>query len=260
MTVNPLEVVTPRELITRFSEIGREVTAGNDGSSVLDGLIQASIRHIPGAEWASITHYREPQFRTVASTDPRASKADAIQYELGSGPCLDAIVEDTIFCPDDIANDPHWPEFGRRASEEFGVASMLSFRLEIEAHDVIGCLNLYSTAHGAFGDEDMTAGLLLATHAAWALASETASNKAATLEDAMESNRDIGIAMGILMSTHKITRDAAFDLLRIASQGSHRKVREVAADVIETGMLTFPHQLDGRVHSRPRPGPPRAMA
>jgi hypothetical protein len=227
---------------------------------VLDGLIYAAIRHIPGAEWASITHYRQPQFRTVASSDPRATEADALQYELGSGPCLDAIVEDTVFCPDDIANDPHWPEFGRRASEQFGVASMLSFRLEIEAQDVIGCLNLYSREHGAFNDADLTTGLLLATHAAWALASETASNKAATLENAMESNRDIGIAMGILMSTHKITREAAFDLLRIASQGTHRKVREVAADVMDTGTLTIPERLRGGSGSRPRPGPPRAMA
>jgi GAF domain-containing protein len=189
----------------------------------------------------------------VASTDPRATRADELQYALGSGPCLDAIVEDTIFRPEDIARDPLWPEYGRRVSEEFGVASMLSFRLEIEADDVVGCLNMYSRQRSAFSEDDLPMGLLLATHAAWALANQIANNKAATLQNAVESNRDIGIAIGILMSTHKVTREAAFDLLRITSQGSHRKLPEVAADVMDTGILTVPQQGEG---GRPRPTPP----
>ena len=255
--VNPLKSLGPDELITTFAEIGREITARSQGGGVLDGVIQATVRRIPGAEWVSITQYREPNFQTVASTDPRATQADELQYALGSGPCLDAIVEDTIFRPDDIAHDPLWPEYGSRVSEQFGVASMLSFRLEIEADDVVGCLNMYSRKLSAFGDADLPMGLLLSTHAAWALATQIANNKAATLQHAVDSNRDIGIAIGILMSTHKITREAAFDLLRITSQGSHRKLREVATDVVETGTLTVPEQLG---KGRPRPTPPPSQA
>lgn len=48
---------------------------------------------------------------------------------------------------------------------------------------------------------------------------------------------DIGIAMGVLMKSHAITRDAAFGLLRDASQLSHRKLAEIARDVAETGTL-----------------------
>jgi GAF domain-containing protein len=258
--VNPLEAVGPRELVTTFAEIGREITTRGDGGNALDGLIRSAVKRIPGAEWASITQYRAPNFQTVASTDERATQADRLQYALGSGPCLDAIVEDTIFRPDDIANDPLWPEYGRRVSAEFGVASMLSFRLEIEADDVVGCLNLYSRERSAFSDGDLSMGLLLATHAAWALANLMANNKAATLQNAVESNRDIGIAIGILMASHKITREAAFDLLRITSQGSHRKLREVATDVMETGILSVPLQAEGGSRSRPRPGPPRQVA
>ena len=256
-TIDPLEHVGPAELVTTFAEVGREITARADGLGVLQGVIHATVRRIPGAEWVSITQYRAPNFQTVASTDPRATRADELQYALGSGPCLDAIVEDTIFRPDDIANDPHWPNYGRQVSEKFGVASMLSFRLEIEADDVVGCLNMYSRKRSAFSDADLPMGLLLATHAAWALATEIANNKAATLKNAVDSNREIGIAIGILMTTHKITREAAFDLLRITSQGSHRKLREVAADVMDTGILTVPEQT-GR--GRPRPTPPPRQA
>jgi AmiR/NasT family two-component response regulator len=53
----------------------------------------------------------------------------------------------------------------------------------------------------------------------------------------LKTSREIGIAMGILMNASKLTRDQAFDLLRIASQHTHRKLSEIAADIAETGQL-----------------------
>ena len=41
---------------------------------------------------------------------------------------------------------------------------------------------------------------------------------------------------------HKLTRDQAYDLLRIASQNTNRKLHEVALDVIDTGAVDVtPH-------------------
>ncbi|MEO6503404.1 MAG: ANTAR domain-containing protein [Jatrophihabitantaceae bacterium] len=65
-------------------------------------------------------------------------------------------------------------------------------------------------------------------------------DKAANLQVALTSNREIGLAIGILMSTYKVTREQGFDLLRMASQHTHRKLREVAAGVCDTGMLELP--------------------
>jgi len=39
------------------------------------------------------------------------------------------------------------------------------------------------------------------------------------------------------MAHRKITHEHAFDLLRSASQNLHRKLRDVAAEVMETGTL-----------------------
>lgn len=39
------------------------------------------------------------------------------------------------------------------------------------------------------------------------------------------------------MATHKVTREQAFDMLRIASQNSHRKLRDIAVEVADTGTL-----------------------
>ena len=39
------------------------------------------------------------------------------------------------------------------------------------------------------------------------------------------------------MATHRLTQDQAFLLLRVASQHTHRKVHDLARDVIDTGTL-----------------------
>lgn len=55
------------------------------------------------------------------------------------------------------------------------------------------------------------------------------------LESALDSNREIGMAMGIVMARSGCTRDDAFDRLRRASQDGNRKLRDIAADVVLTG-------------------------
>ena len=47
-------------------------------------------------------------------------------------------------------------------------------------------------------------------------------------------------AIGVLMSVHKVTRQQAFDLLRIASQQTHRKLVDIATEVGDTGSLSLP--------------------
>jgi AmiR/NasT family two-component response regulator len=71
------------------------------------------------------------------------------------------------------------------------------------------------------------------------LAAEVASlrGKMTNLERALEHSRDIGVAIGIVMAAQKVTRDCAWEMLRMVSQYQNRKVRLIAADVIDTGEL-----------------------
>lgn len=57
------------------------------------------------------------------------------------------------------------------------------------------------------------------------------------LQIALQTNRRIGMAIGILMADQKLTADEAFDRLRTASQHSGRKLRDIAEDVIYTGAM-----------------------
>ena len=65
----------------------------------------------------------------------------------------------------------------------------------------------------------------------------TADATTANLQVALASNRRIGTAIGILMAHRRITDSAAFELLRDASQRGHRKLRDIADDVVLTGTL-----------------------
>jgi len=52
------------------------------------------------------------------------------------------------------------------------------------------------------------------------------------LEVARDSNRRIGMAMGIVMRQRQVDEPLAFDALRRISQNTNRKLRDVAEDVI----------------------------
>jgi AmiR/NasT family two-component response regulator len=45
------------------------------------------------------------------------------------------------------------------------------------------------------------------------------------------------------MAHHKVTEDAAFSMLRATSQRLHRKLRDIAIEVVETGTLPEASQV-----------------
>jgi hypothetical protein len=241
------------DVATAFATL-RDRVAEVGGQNALGAVATVTVESLAHADSASITLLRGDEFTTVASTGELASRADAIQYECGSGPCLDAITEDSIFRVDDLRTDGRWAQFGHKVADELGVLSMLAFRLALETSDSIGALNVYSRRLAAFDDSDADFGVLLATHGALAVAAAGSRSRADHLARALQSSRDIGAAMGILMATYKVTRDQAFDLLSVSSQHSQRKVVAVALEVIETGALHLPVTAARRPVPRP-PGP-----
>src|SRR3954462_15116614 len=55
----------------------------------LEHLVSVALETVVGARWASVTMLLGDQFRTAASSGEQAVRADALQYEVGSGPCVD---------------------------------------------------------------------------------------------------------------------------------------------------------------------------
>jgi hypothetical protein len=233
------ESIPARELAAIFAALERELAAVPDSRKALSVLVQRAVELVPGAEMAGVTRgSKGGRFATIAATSEAVHRVDNIQYELGTGPCVDAIVESTVFNATDLRTDERWPVFGQRAFEAAGILSMLSFRLYLEEHlDIIAGLNFYSTSPAAFTDDSQAVALLLATHGALAMSAAAANEKAGHLMIALKNSREIGVAMGVLMAHYKITREEAFNLLRTTSQRTHRKLAEIANVVAETGLL-----------------------
>ncbi len=57
----------------------------------------------------------------------------------------------------------------------------------------------------------------------------------AHLRKALGTNREIGIALGIIMTTLHTTLEPAFELMRMTSQSSNRKIRDIADDIVHDG-------------------------
>ncbi len=236
--VSESEASALRAIAVMFAELGTQLHA-HGSETYFAALTRVAATQIANVRSASVTTLRAGKFRTEAATDDLARRGDALQYELGSGPCIDAIVDSAVYHPLDLRHDERWPVFGRRAWRELGVASMVSYRLggDFLPDEMIAGLNLYSDELHAFTATAVHVGSLLATHGAAAIAAELNRDKAVNLEHALRSNREIGVAMGVLMARYRLSRDQALDLLRITSQRSNRKLRDIATEVADTGIL-----------------------
>ena len=228
-----------------FSELGERLLHAKS-VDVFNVLCEMAVQRVPGAQAASVTTLRRGKFTTVGATDERARRGDALQYQLGSGPCVDAVLDQALYHPGDLRCDQRWPEYGRRVSAEIGWISMLSYRLggELLDDETIAGLNVYSAQVSAFDDLAVRMGLLLATHGALLMAAGSHRERAAHFERALGNSRDIGVAIGVLMTKHNLTRDQAFDLLRVASQNTNRKLSDIAVEVGDTGHLDLNPRLE----------------
>jgi len=170
-----------------------------------------------------------------ATTDAFAAALDRIQYDVDDGPCLTCLRTATEIAVDDIATDVRWPAFARRGRQE-GVGSSLSVPLVVTGRGV-GALNLYSRRAGGLPEPDRFRARQFAGQAAGAVALalrlREREERAQHLETALRSRSTIDQALGVLVAQLAITPDEAFDLLRKRSQHTNRKLRDIAARVIE---------------------------
>jgi signal transduction histidine kinase/DNA-binding response OmpR family regulator len=74
---------------------------------------------------------------------------------------------------------------------------------------------------------------------------DDAEHRAQQVRGALDSNRTIGTAVGVLMTTYRLSAQLAFQVLVRASQDHNRKLRDIAAHVASTGNLPFrPTDID----------------
>ncbi|MBC2642009.1 MULTISPECIES: GAF and ANTAR domain-containing protein [unclassified Rhodococcus (in: high G+C Gram-positive bacteria)] len=168
------------------------------------------------------------RFETVAPTSPLLGKLDAVQEQLGQGPCVVAAIKNLVVRSDDLRAETRWPEFAA-AAVEVGILSSISFQL-YTSREKMGALNLFAFEPNAFAPEDEATVEVLAAHAALAL---TAARTEEQLRSAISSRDIIGQAKGMLMERFGIDAIEAFDLLAKLSQQMNIRLNAVAQQIVE---------------------------
>ncbi len=225
-------VADTRDFDIRLASIARELANEPDMQHTLQRVVDLAAQSLAGGIFASVSLVRKRrEVETPASSDERALRADQLQYELGEGPCLDAIWEQETFQIDDMTTERRYPQWARRVADDIGIRSSLSFQLFTDV-DSLGALNLYSTNPETFDAESRGVGAAFAAQAAVALRSAQTEQH---LRTAMATRNLIGQAEGILMERFRLTAAQAFGLLNRVSQESNIKLREVAQRLVDTG-------------------------
>jgi hypothetical protein len=207
------------------------------GPLTADQLIHVAAEAIPNSDRSCLTVTGIARgVKPIASSDELGPLLAALQTRVAEGPGLDQVERNDVVHVPDVEADVRWPVFARQA-RDLGIRSLVSARSAIHPRGQVA-LTLYADRPDAFTTADVQAAMILGSFTGLTLEHDRQRERAANLEVALETNRHIGTAIGILMAREMLTAEQAFQRLRDVSQRQHRKLRDVAEDVARIGELS----------------------
>ncbi|MBO1751682.1 GAF and ANTAR domain-containing protein [Actinotalea sp. BY-33] len=211
-----------------------------DVQEFLDRLVVLTAEALDGRVSAGITLARARREVTVASSDPSTSRYDELQYGLNEGPCLTALRAGTEVLVPDLASEDRFPSY-REHALPLGLRSCLAVPLAGDDR-AAGALNMYSREPGTFDEATIAVARQFAGEAARALRLAMRLAQQAELTDqlrtALGSRAVIDQAIGVIMAQSRCGPEAAFEVLRTASQHRNAKLRDLAAEIVTAVALT----------------------
>lgn len=223
----------PPELLTTFRAMAEIVYTGDSFDAVYEAVCRSAVEFVDGCDHASLMLRRNGRNQSVAASDDVATAIDAMENALGEGPCLDAIDEsepDQHICSD-LTTGSQWPALAEAILERTEVKGMAGFRIRQDGARV-GALNVFSDTPGALTEHSLEQAIMLTAFASVAMAALERGEEANTLRQGLQSNREIGKAIGLMMAMHDIDDDQAFAMLSKVSQEMNIKLAQVANEVI----------------------------
>ena len=215
---------------------------GNDVSEA--SSMFTDVLPVSGAAISTVGDFLGTQ--TVSASDDLALRVDELQFDLGEGPCWDALRQRTPVLAIDLpAAQKQWPAFAPAATER-GIASVFAFPLFIGPLR-IGAIDLYSTTTTDLDDHDQQRASAMA-----AVVSRRVLHRAlaATLNADEETDSDLYSrrvvyqATGMVLAQLDVTPDDARLVLQGHAFANGRTVMEVAHQVVARE-LRFAHTETG---------------
>jgi GAF domain-containing protein len=190
---------------------------------------------IPGTVGAGVSLLDSRGRRTSTGfTDRVVKQADALQYELGQGPCLTAWAAEETVLIDDVWADPRWPLWSS-AIAALPVRSVVSTPL-ISGKECLGALKIYAPLPSAY-DQDTGRLLEFLTAPAATLLSHIQTSQATkhiseSLQSALHHRDTINRACGILMERQSLNHEQALQALIRRARDRGTNPKQVSAELI----------------------------
>jgi hypothetical protein len=181
---------------------------------------------------------------TVSATDPRAERLDELQFDLGEGPCWDAVAtRQPVLEPDLVGRtDTPWPAFSAAAAGE-NIGALFAFPLVFGPID-IGAIDLYSTDPLVLTLAQQRQMLGLSARTSRIVLRHAIQASEIAREGSPLSRREIHQATGMVLAQLGTTAADAYLLIQARAFAEDRSMQEVAADVVER-RLRFTTVSDG---------------
>ena len=170
---------------------------------------------------------------TISATDARAGRVDELQFDLGEGPCWDALVNRRPVLEPDLAtkSNASWPAFLAAIHEE-EIGAIFAFPLLFGPLE-IGALDLYSVAPVSLSPEQQRQTLVLSAIVSRIILRHAISGDELPDETTTFSRRLIHQATGMVLAQLGTTAEDAHLIIQARAFAENRPMREVAQDVIE---------------------------
>lgn len=231
----PADDLARADLADVYAKLHGLVLDRADVSDFLQDVARLAATLAPDAA-CGITMREDREVTTVASSHPFAADIDEIQYGRGQGPCLQSLHTGEVVVVDDMTTDGRWPAYGAHAVAH-GLRGSLSVPMRVEGA-VTGAMNVYSRRPAVFGPGVRDRIEAFSAQAASALTVVLRAADQAMLQEqmraALATRSLIDQALGIIMGRQRVDATTAFAVLREASQSRNRKMRDIAAELIES--------------------------
>jgi hypothetical protein len=176
---------------------------------------------------------------TICASDDTAARLDELQFDLGEGPCWDAMSTRLPVLKPDLGADgaAAWPMFTNAVVHDpigDDVRALYSFPLYVGSLD-IGAVDLYSASTRPMERDQVKDASTLASLAAWQVLRRILADQAGDDLDTpgAQNRREVHQATGMVLAQLNISAGDAALLLRAHAFSRGRSVAEVANDVIE---------------------------
>lgn len=188
---------------------------------------------------------------TLSATDEHAARLDEVQFDLGEGPCWDALRGGgPIAEPSLRVNGPgRWPAFAAAIREE-PVSSVFAFPL-IVGPLKLGAVDLYSRTPLTLGAVETQRASALAGVVGRRVLREalSASNAPTDIDANPRTRRLIHQATGIVLAQLDLRPDDALLIIQGHAFATNRSMMDVATEIVEGG-LAF-RSRSGRIEVLP---------